>query len=314
MRGNGPRRHLHIVLNPKSGSGAGRRARVRLEAALGSRVEYVIEETRGRGHAVDLAARAAQAGAPIIVAAGGDGTIHEVVNGLFQSGSEAALGLVPVGTGNDFVKNVPGTRKQRTAWETLVHGVPRAYDAAVARWAGSEEFFVNAAGTGIDVEVVRQIEALRGMPGAVKYMLGLARALGRYRPVRLRVTPAEEPALEREVMLAAVSNGRCLGGAFRLSPRALADDGLLDLCIVESVGLATAVHLAPRILRGTHESHRRVLVRRGTAFTIEAIEDGPIFMQLDGELRRMDSPAIDLQILPGRLSVLSSPPTPAGTD
>lgn len=298
---------LVVVLNPASGGGAGRRVRTELEIALRARgLEAHVEPTRGRGHATELAEAAARAGAPVVVAAGGDGTVHEVVNGLLSAGGDTALGLVPIGTGNDFVKVVPGTRRRPEAYDTLARGEVRRFDAALASWAGGSEYFVNAAGAGIDVEVVRQIEALGRLPGALRYLVGLLRALARYRPVRMRVTAASggEP-VERRVMLSAVSNGSCLGGAFRLTPDALPDDGLLDLCVVAELSAWRALRVVPKVLRGTHTRHPAVTMLRDRAFDLEIDADGPVFMQLDGELRRIDADRIHIEVAPAALRVVS---------
>jgi YegS/Rv2252/BmrU family lipid kinase len=307
MAEEGPPEHVFVVLNPTSGAGAGRRVRAELEVALRERgIDFRIEETRGPGHAMELAEAAARDGAPAIAAAGGDGTIHEVVNGLLRAGTRPALCLVPIGTGNDFVKVVPGTQRRTLAYDTIAHGRIRAFDAAIMRWRGGEEYFVNAAGTGIDVEVVRQIEALRGLPGAAMYVLGLARALFRYRPVHLRVTPPDGKVIERRVMLAAVSNGKCLGGAFRLTPDAKPDDGLLDLCIVESISLASAVRVSLKVLRGTHAGHASVTTARGSAFDIASEGDDGLLLQLDGELRRIDDQRVRIEVVPGALRVFAA--------
>jgi YegS/Rv2252/BmrU family lipid kinase len=299
--------HVYVILNPASGAGAGRRVRSELEGALRERgIDFRIEETRGSGHATDLAEAAAQEGTPVVAVAGGDGTIHEVANGLLRSGSAPVLSLLPIGTGNDFVKVVPGTRRRPEAYDTLAHGLVRPFDAAVMRWSGGEEFFVNAAGTGIDVEVVHQIESLRRLPGALMYVSGLARALLRYRPVHLRVTRPDGPSIDRRVMLAAVSNGRCLGGAFRLTPQAEPDDGLLDLCVVSALGLGTAMRVAPKVLRGTHMEHPSVTMARGAAFELATEGGEPLMLQLDGELRRLDVDRVRIEAVPGALRVLTS--------
>jgi YegS/Rv2252/BmrU family lipid kinase len=298
---------LFVVLNPASGGGAGRRVRGELEMALRARnLDAQIELTRGRGHATELAVAAAEAGAPVVVAAGGDGTVHEVVNGLLRSQTPPVLGLIPIGTGNDFVKVVPGTRRRPAAYDTLARGEVRRFDAARARWSGGSEFFVNAAGTGIDVEVVRQIEALGTLPGALKYLVGLMRALARYRAVRMRVTPASGGApVERRVMLSAVSNGSCLGGAFRLTPDAQPDDGLLDLCVVEELALGPALRVVSKVLRGRHAADPSVTMLRDRAFHLEIDAGGPVFLQLDGELRRIVGDSVHMEVIPGALRVVS---------
>ncbi|MGH7506352.1 MAG: diacylglycerol/lipid kinase family protein, partial [Longimicrobiales bacterium] len=223
------KRTVRIVLNPTAGRGAGRRLRAEVERELAARgIDVDVHETERPGHAADLAAAAVAAGADVIVAVGGDGTIHEVVNGLMRCPPNArpALGLIPVGTGNDLVKVVAGTRTRAEAYDTIAHGWAVPLDAGRASWAGGEEYFVNAMGTGIDVEVVRQIRGIRNLPGAAVYVLGLAKALVKYRPLRLRVT-IDGVTLDRRFMMAAVANGCCVGGAFQLCPDASPDDGLL---------------------------------------------------------------------------------------
>lgn len=310
VRPSGP---VRVVLNPTSGSGAGRRVRAELEAALHARrVAFSVEMTRGRGHAVELAESAVRQGVPIVVAAGGDGTVHEVINGLMRAGGRTVLGLIPIGTGNDFVKVIPGTRRRSDAYDTLARGSVRQFDVARAQWQGGSEYFINAAGTGIDVEVVRQIQVLRGLPGGARYIVGLARALSRYRPVQLRIVPAGGgPVIQRRVMLAAVSNGSTVGGVFRLTPDARPDDGLLDLCVVAAVRLGDALRVAPRVMRGTHARHPSVSMARDTAFEIHSDGKGPLWMQMDGELRRLDSDHVYMKVVPGALRVLTRPRTTA---
>ena len=315
MAEEGPPEHVFVVLNPTSGAGAGRRVRAELEAALRERgIDYRIEETRGPGHAMELAEAAAQDGTPAIAAAGGDGTIHEVANGVLRAAARPVLCLVPIGTGNDFVKVVPGTRRRPQAYDTIAHGRIRPFDAAIMRWRGGEEYFVNAAGTGIDVEVVRQIESLRGLPGAATYILGLARALMRYRPVQLRVTAQDGNVIERRVMLAAVANGKCLGGVFWLTPDALPDDGQLDLCVVAAISLGSTLRVVPMVLRGSHARHASVAMARGTVFDIASDNDEGLLLQLDGELRSIDDHQVRIEVVPGALRVLTAqdPSTPNG--
>ena len=181
---------MRIILNPTSGGGAGRKARAEIERELTRRdLPFEITETRGRGDAVGLAEQAAQDGVSTVVAAGGDGTIHEVVNGLMRARGQAEsapiLGVIPIGTGNDFAKLLPLDGGRPAAYDVLKAGVVRTYDVGLAEWDGGSEYFVNGMGTGIDVEVVRQIERLPWLPGMPRYLAGLMRALVGFRPIRL---------------------------------------------------------------------------------------------------------------------------------
>jgi len=303
------KRRVCLVLNPAAGRGAGRRLRGEIERALGARgIDYTVVETDGMGHATELAGRAAGQHADVVAAVGGDGTIHEVVNGLMalEPAVRPALALIPVGTGNDLVKVVAGTRTRSDAYDTLASGHPVRLDVGRATWTGGTEYFVNAMGTGIDVEVVRQIRGIRNLPGAAVYVLGLVRALMRYRPLRLRVTIAGD-VIDRRFMLAAVANGRCVGGAFLVCPGASPDDGLLDVCMVDQLGLGRSLLVARRILRGTHGDHPAVEHRAASRVTLEAAGGEALFFQLDGELREPPGAnRVDIEVLPGALTVLAS--------
>lgn len=297
-------RTLDIILNPTSGGGAGRRARAEIERELTARgVQYRIHETRGPGDARERARALSTPGA-IVVAAGGDGTIHEVANGLLDAGGVATLGLIPVGTGNDFVKVVSGTRKREEAYDTLANGTPRKFDAGVVRWNGGVEHFINGMGTGIDVEAVRQMKRLPQMPGPIKYLVALLRALVYYRPVQLKAT-FDGSTFEKRVMIIALGNGVCQGGGFYLAPDAAADDGLFDLTVVDELSLVGIAQVLPRILKGTQRGHPKVDMRTGRRLEIRSTDGRPLFFHLDGELREpADATELTVDVMPGVLSVL----------
>ncbi|HEX7117654.1 MAG TPA: diacylglycerol kinase family protein [Longimicrobiales bacterium] len=281
---------VHVILNPRSGDGAGRRTRPELERELTRRgIDFVLEETERPGHAVELARAAAARGAPIVVAAGGDGTIHEVANGLLQARGDGAaprpaLGIVPIGTGNDFVKAVLGGIDRGPAYDALAARHVRDFDVGRAEWEGGTEYFVNGVGTGIDVEVVRQMRRLPRLHGVFSYLVALVRALAKFDAIPLRIRVDDETT-ERKVMIIAVANGHCLGGGFYVCPDARPDDGLLDVCIVDELNLLGVARVLPRILRGTHGRMPNVKLDRAEAVEIAAIGAAPLFFQLDGELR-----------------------------
>lgn len=251
-------------------------------------VKVDVRETPGPGAAAELALDAARAGADAIVALGGDGTVHEVADGIWRSGERAAdrpaLGVVPAGTGNDFAKLLGVEGDVAGALDVIADGSAREWDAGIARWEGGEELFVNAIGTGIDVEVVRQLDRLPRMPGVASYLIALLRALRGYRAVELELTVDGEVE-ERSVMIIAIANGRCIGGGFHVCPEARPDDGVLDTCIVNEVGLLGIGAIMPRLLRGRHGSHPAVSLGRAREVRVRATGEESLFFQLDGELR-----------------------------
>lgn len=300
-----PTHAVHVILNPKSGGGRAKRLRGEIEHELNARgVNVALHETRAPGHARELAHEAANGGASIVVAAGGDGTIHDVANGLLISGTPAALAVIPAGTGNDFAKIVPGAETIETAYDTLARPTFRKFDAGFARWQDGSEFFVNGMGTGIDVEVVRQIMRTPRLPGPVKYLIGLMRALAVYRPATLRARLPDE-TLERSVMMFAVGNGICQGGGFFLTPHARADDQKLELCVIQYVPLWVVARVLPLVLRGKHAGHWAVTLRSFERVRFEQVSDGSLFFQLDGELREPGGARwLDVEVRPQALSVV----------
>jgi diacylglycerol kinase (ATP) len=305
-----PLSSVHVVLNPNSANGRTVRRSDDVLNGLRSRgVHATLHLTNAPGHAVELAHMLAADGADAVVAAGGDGTVHDVANGILRSGSNTALAVLPLGTGNDFAKVVPGARSLKQALDTLANPRIVRFDAGLAAWDGGQEFFINAMGTGIDVEVVRQITRLPRLPGPVKYLAGLFRALAIYDPVSLRASTGTE-VLERTVMMMAVGNGICQGGGFYLTPHAKPDDGLLELCVIDSLPMWKVPFVLQHVLRGTHAGHPAVTMRSIQRVRFEARGASSLYFQLDGELR---DPAgatwLDVEVRKSALSVVTGTET-----
>ena len=299
---------MRIILNPMARHGAGRRIRHAIERELDRRrVQYDIVQTERPGHARELASDAARAGVRLIVAAGGDGTVHEVANGILTAAvNGTSLGVLPIGTGNDFVKMVPGAASRTAALDALAAGSTVRVDVGRASWDDRVEYFTNAMGTGIDVEVVRQLRRSRYLPGGATYVAALVRALVRYRPMDVAME-IDGRTVRRRIMNLAVCNGTSIGGAFRICPEARADDGLFDVCLVDEMPVLRNALMVPRVLRGTHTRRHGVTMDRGAAVHLSLVEGGPLLFQLDGELREAPDGAagIRIDLLPLRLNVIS---------
>lgn len=311
-----PARPVGVIANPEAASGRGARTIPRLRRLLERRGRpFRIEETRGPGHARELAAEARHAGdASALVIVGGDGTIHEAANGVLDAEGAPSLPLLvlPVGTGNDFHRMLCARGRLAEVEGLLDHGVVRTFDVGLARWEGGEERFVNLLGVGIDVEVLRRRAGFRRLSGLPQYLAALLVALVRYRPFGMRMdfTGAQgaNGRFETDVLLAAVTVGPSVGGGFRLSPQARPDDGELDLFVVEPLGpLEVARHL-PRVLRGTHRETKRIHMRTLRSARIVSTDRQPFTFELDGELMRPATSWLELEILPGALPVLDLPP------
>jgi YegS/Rv2252/BmrU family lipid kinase len=258
------------------------------------------------------------AGAAVVAAVGGDGTAHEVANGLLdararQPDAHTALAVVPVGTGNDFAKVIRGAVPRARALRTLVDGTARPHDAGRVHWQGQSEWFVNAMGTGIDGEVVRQLARSRNLPGGLVYLSALVRALVGYRPIPVRLS-AEGFRFEGRVMTLAAGNGRCVGGAFQLCPAARPDDGLLDVSIIAALGPLEIVRTLAGALTGRLAGKPGYVGHRTARLTLELPDPGPHHVQFDGELREVAGPAtLEVDVQAGVLPVLTDGPGEPGS-
>ena len=257
-------------------------------------------ETGGPGEASGLVQRGLERGAARVVVIGGDGTVHEVANGMLTSGVEPlpALGVVPVGTGNDFAR-LTGTLglSPEAAMSRLAHARIGHFDVGHA-WG---EYFVNSVGIGFDAEVADRVNRMIGARGMLAYLSATLGAYRAFRPPTLTVTAGE--ALIREpIMLVEVSIGATVGGGFRLTPEARPDDGLFDVCVIRALGGFEFVTRLPLAMMGRHAGLAQVRMFRLPALTVRA-DAQPLAAQFDGEVRRRDQP-LDFRLEPGRLPVL----------
>ncbi len=258
-----------------------------------------LERTERPGHAVALAARAAADGARYVIAVGGDGTVHEVANGLLSAGGGAVLGVVPIGSGNDFAKLVGVYRHDPArAVARLVTATPRRFDAG--RVLG--EWFVNSMGFGFGPAVVRTRNAMPGLRGFLSYLVPIVRTFFRFRPPLLEVRAAG--FAERGVMMMVeVCNGTTAGGSYRFAPDADPTDGKLDVCLIRRVSLPRFLLAIPRVIRGTHAGMREVALVRTAELVIRS-PDEPLLLHLDGELREPGVHECTVKVDRGKLNVL----------
>jgi len=304
---------LQVILNPNAAGSRGARIRPALEREL-ERVgfPYRLQATEGSGHARALAREIATSGpAGAILVAGGDGTIHEVANGLLDSGEAARhpLAILPVGTGNDFKQMVRGKGGVEEVVALLNGGHISEFDVGFARWEGGSSHFVNLLGVGIDVEVLRRRARFQWLSGLPQYLAALTQALLQFRPRAMEVSlegggAGTGETLSTPVLLAAFTVGPTVGGGFRLSPSALRDDGLLDLFVAEPLSLFKVLRTLPRVIRGTHGQEPGIHLRTLTRARVSARDGDPFAFELDGELAPHETRWLELELRPAALRIL----------
>jgi YegS/Rv2252/BmrU family lipid kinase len=294
---------FYVVLNPAAGRGAAGRAWPAVRAVLqgaGSRVE--LAETARHGHAEELAEAAARAGWAAVVAMGGDGTVHEVANGLLRAAdgevTRAALGIVPVGSGNDFSLLAGLPRDPIEAARRIVSGVERRVDVGRVGDRG----FVNGVGVGLDARVAVEANRNRRLRGIGIYLWALARVLASFRAPAMRVEIDGDEVIERPLTLATVGNGGRHGGGFWICPAAKLDDGLLDVCVCDELGKLRILRFLPKVLRGTHTGESCVHMR--TARRVRITSDTPLPVHADGEILSEAARELEIEVAPGRLRLL----------
>jgi YegS/Rv2252/BmrU family lipid kinase len=295
-----------VILNPWAGRGRGAKYRGSTVRGLkDAGLAFELAETTGPGHALGLAREAVANGVTRIIVAGGDGTIHEVANALLRAvpasdgATPAAVGCIPLGTGNDFAKLIG------------VYGLPPEAAAAKMAHAGTEvfdvgkawgEWFANIFGVGFDAEVVRQANRIRRLRGVAVYLAAIYKTFVLFRAPTLEVTSREHRETAAMMMLTAAI-GISGGGSFYLTPQADPMDGLLDICLIRKVGLMTFLRSVPKVMRGTHATLDEVAMFRTRSVTIRST-GAPLVVQLDGELREPGLNEVEVTIEQKRLRVL----------
>ena len=281
-----------IIYNPHSG-GFSADSLAKMQQMLSARgIDSQLMPTEFAGHAAKLAAQAAAEGAEAIVSYGGDGTANEVLNGMAQT--SVPLLLAPSGTGNDMIRTLGLPRDTLQALQIQLDSEPCTMDAVQV----NDRWFMNVAGLGLDVTVLREYERLRSrMFGSLAYRLAIFRALGLYRPESIRLSVDGGMPEPLQCSFLSFGNGRYIGGGMNCLPDADPFDGLLDVLIVKPLSRLFIVCILPTFFAGKHTKLPPVRMMRAKTLTIEA--DSPFWMQLDGEL--YETSRAEVQIHPKQL-------------
>ena len=275
--GSPSQRTIAVILNPAARSA---RARKHLDQVRALATGARIAETQAAGDARRLARTLAEEGWSTVVAAGGDGTVNEVVDGLLEAdvAPRPSLGLLPMGTMNVFALELGlPVLSLEGCWERVRAGRTREIDV----WRAGDHRFIQMAGVGVDAQVIRHTTwESKKQWGPLSYLGTLTRVLERP-PAEVRVRVDDGPWLTGSNVL--LGNGRFYGGPFAVFPDAVNDDGLIDVALVHGHGPATFSNLVADVLLREHdENHERLTRLRGRRVLIEAPHAVPF--EVDGEL------------------------------
>jgi len=292
---------IKLIANPIAGRGKGGKVLPQVREALSrAGLEFSEALTTKPLEAIDLARQAAEEGYKLVVAMGGDGTSHEVANGLLSStNSEVALGLIPIGTGNDFAGmfNTPTDLTQVA--RRLCEGKTSLIDVGRV----NDRYFVNVVGVGFDalasIESLKIQSLLSGLP---LYLLAVLITLRQYEVPHITADLDGEKVSMTMTMLC-VANGKREGGGFLIAPDAENDDGLFDICLARGLGRLGILRLLPEVIKGTHVDKEPVTMARAKRVIVDSPD--PLPVHADGEIIYTDAHHLEIEIIPRRLRVIT---------
>ncbi len=287
-----------MIVNPVAGRGRTQKLFPTLEAHLRAcKLSYELRFTSRPGEAEELAKEATQRGFRGLVAVGGDGTAHEVANGLI--GSSLALGVIPTGSGNDFAKAIGVPKDLPAAIELLIWGMRRRVD--VGRLGA--RYFINGLGVGLDGAVSHRFRRMKHLRGELAYLWGAIHEALIFQPMEIDLH-APAWTYQGSALLAGASNGQYHGGNFKLAPEAQVDDGLLDVYVIQNMPPIKRLFEIPKVRRGAHLSLEEVEMRRAPWVEIAARQ--PLPAHMDGEPFQLEPGRHKVEVLPRALEVISA--------
>lgn len=256
-------------------------------------LETSCHETKGAGDATEAAREAIRRGFDIIIAAGGDGTIYEVVNGMAEFEERPKLGILPVGTTNDFARALRIPRHWDRAVDIILRQHSTPIDLGRCELEQETKFFINIAGGGSLTELTYEVPIkLKTMLGHLAYYVKGIEKLAWLKPIKVEMR-SEEGVINEEIMMFFLANSCSVAGFEKLAPEASLNDGKLDLIVLRRCNLANLIRLATMALRGDHLNDPLVRYYRVEELVVKS--DETVQLNLDGELGGT---------LPGRFSVL----------
>lgn len=307
-------RQYKIILNPRAGSGLGQRELPKIQDLLNHHnLDYDLTCTEDAWQAAELSSEAARAGFKVVVAAGGDGTSNEVINGLMEArgtgGYSPALGVLSLGRGNDFAHAIDIPLDLEEAVQVLISDHRRRID--LGRVYGGNfpqgRYFGNCVGVGFDAVATIETAKLPRFGGFLSFLIAVLKTIVLYhRGPEVRLV-YDEKSLTLATLMVSIMNGQRLGDGFWMAPEASVEDGFFDLCIARQVSRRRILCLIPHFLRGTQATQDEIITGKGTRITIEALE-GVLPAQTDGEILCVDGTELRIEIHPQALEVVSPPP------
>jgi YegS/Rv2252/BmrU family lipid kinase len=297
---------IKVILNPVAGRGYGTKVETEIRHLLEVEgLDFDLVRTARPWHAAELAEEAAHGGFETVVAAGGDGTSNEVVNGLIaaqDNGATATMGVIPIGSGSDFANTVGVPLDLQAACQRLVHGQVRVVDVGRVTLPGqASRYFDNTVNIGFGGVVTREARKVKRLRGIALYLPVVLKTVFLYYKAPMVTITYDGQELTLPAVMISVANGSREGGGFYVAPQAQPDDGLLDLCIVREISQLDMLRLIPHFMNGTHTDREPVTMLRARQVSVSSPDD--LIAHMDGEMLCTEAHRIEFEISPGRLKV-----------
>jgi diacylglycerol kinase (ATP) len=299
-----------VIVNPVSGRGRARKLIPTIERILhASNLNFDLLLTKRPWHAAELAEVAARQGIDVIVSAGGDGTLNEIINGLMRARQEgyanSALGVLSIGTGNDFAASLGLPVRLKEAAQVIVHNKRRQVDVGILKGCGfpNGRYFGNCVGIGFDAAGGVLAEKITWTRGLLAYLIAALQNIFLYYKAPTLKIQTDTETIHMPSLLVSIMNGKRIGGGFWTAPNASADDGLFDLCIAEEVSRPRMLTLLPHFLKGTQINQPEIQMKQSRTVKITAT-NGVMPIQADGEILDDACLEVSIKILPKQLEVI----------
>ncbi len=294
--------HFHkakVILNPVSNHGETKKTIPKIKALLKPRISSEIILTKRPKEAVEIAKEAK--GFDLLIVVGGDGTVHEAVNGLLVSkNQETALAVIPSGSGNDFAKMIGMPKNISLAVEKILEGKVKYVDVGKI----NERYFVNSLGIGFDARVAHLTNEIKNevkKSGLLLYLISLFRILRKdFYTYEVQISVDEGALRNKNITLIAANMGKTYGGGFKITPLAKNDDGYIDVCVVDSLTRNQIPFRLPFVILGKHLWMKKVHYYTAKKLIIKSKKEIPA--HLDGEL--IKAKEFTVKIIPRALKVV----------
>lgn len=301
-----------VIVNPASGRGRARKQIPTIERILrASGLDFDLLQSERPCHTAELAEAAARQGLEAVIAAGGDGTVNEAINGLMRARldgfAKSALGVLSIGTGNDFAASLHLPVKLEEAVQAIARDTRRSVDIGLLKGCTFPDgrYFGNCVGIGFDAAGGVLAEKITWPTGLLAYLIAALQNIFLYYKAPTLKIQLDTETIEMPSLLVSVMNGNRIGGGFWTAPDASPDDGLFDLCIAEEVSRPRMLTLLPHFLKGTQSTQPEIRMKQARRVKITATK-GLMPIQADGEILDDACREVMIEILPRQLEIIGA--------